>query len=179
MEFDEADVPGLLTSGTIDDVVLHEMGHVLGIGTLWNYRRTLLTGSGTSDPFFIGDRARVEFPAVGGIIFSGNVVPVENQGGAGTRDAHWRNSVFGRELMQGYAAAGGMPLSRVTAASLADLGYVIAIANADPFRLAGSLRAGPTVQIPLMNDMLDGPLYEVSPGNSNPRLVKAGAAREK
>ncbi len=179
MEFDEADVPGLLTSGTIDDVVLHEMGHVLGIGTLWSYRRTLLTGAGTSDPFFIGDRARVEFPAIGGTIFSGSVVPVENQGGAGTRDAHWRNSVFGRELMQGYAVTGGMPLSRVTAASLADLGYTIAIANADPFRLAGSLRAGPTVQIPLVNDMLDGPLYEVSPGNSKPRLVKAGAAREK
>ena len=81
--------------------------------------------------------------------------------------------------MQGFASAGGMPLSRVTAASLADLGYVIAIGNADPFRLAGSLRAGPTVQIPLANDVLDGPLYEVSPGNSKPRLVRAGSARQK
>lgn len=179
MEFDEADVPGLLNTGTIDDVVLHEMGHVLGIGTLWSYRRTLLTGSGTSDPFFTGASARAEFPTIGGAIFSGSVVPVENQGGAGTRDAHWRNSVFGRELMQGFASAGGMPLSRVTAASLADLGYVIAIGNADPFRLAGSLRAGPTVQIPLANDVLDGPLYEVSPGNSKPRLVRAGSARQK
>lgn len=179
MEFDEADMPSLLNSGTIDDVVLHEMGHVLGIGTLWNYRRTLLTGAGSSDPFFIGAGARAEFPGIGGAIYSGNIVPVENQGGAGTRDSHWRNSLFGRELMQGYASAGGMPLSRVTAASLADLGYVIAIGNADSFRLAGSLRGGLTPQVMLDNDMYTGPLFEVSPASSNPRLVRVGVARQK
>jgi len=179
MEFDQDDLPGLLNSGTIDDVVLHEMGHVLGIGTLWDFRRSLLTGAGTSDPFFTGAGARAEFPGIGGAIFSGNTVPVENQGGAGTRDSHWRNSLFGRELMQGFASAGGMPLSRVTAASLADMGYVIAIGNADSFRLAGSLRSGLSVQVPLENDTYTGPLYEVGPGSSNPRLVRAAAARQK
>ena len=81
--------------------------------------------------------------------------------------------------MQGYASAGGMPLSRVTAASLADLGYVIAIGNADSFRLAGSLRDALAVQVLLDNDISTGPIYEVSPGNSNARLVKAGVARQK
>ncbi len=167
MEFDEADLPSLLTSGIIDDVVLHEMGHVLGIGTLWNYRRTLLTGSGSSDPFFTGSGAVAEFPSIGGATYLGTPVPVENAGGAGTRDSHWRNTVFGRELMQGYAAAGGMPLSRVTAASLGDLGYVVNIDNADPFRLAGSLVSGFSngfgTQILLDNDIKDIPLYEVGP----------------
>ncbi len=178
MEFDQDDLPGLLSSGTIDDVVLHEMGHVLGIGTLWDFRRTLLTGAGTSDPFFTGAGARAEFPGIGGAIFSGSVVPVEDMYGAGTRDAHWRNSVFGRELMQGFASAGGMPLSRVTAASLADLGYVININNADVFRLAGSLRNGPDVQIPLGNDIADIPLYEVD-ANGGRRLIRPASARKK
>ncbi len=179
MEFDQDDLPGLLNSGTIDDVVLHEMGHVLGIGTLWNYRRTLLSGAGTTDPFFTGAGARAEFPAIGGVIYSGNIVPAENQGGAGTRDSHWRNSLFGRELMQGYASAGGMPLSRVTAASLADLGYVIAIGNADSFRLAGSLRESFGAQIALDNDLSTGAMYEVSPGNSIGRVVRAEMPRKK
>ncbi len=160
MEFDQADMPNLLNSGTIDDVVLHEMGHVLGIGTLWEFRRTLLAGAGTADPFFTGVGARAEFPGIGGGIFSGNPVPVENSGGAGTRDSHWRNAVFGRELMQGFAAAGGMPLSRVTAASLADLGYTVNLSAADPFRLAGALRSTFDDLIPLDNDIADIPLYE-------------------
>jgi len=163
MEFDEADLPSLLTSGVIDDVVLHEMGHVLGIGTLWNYRRTLLTGAGGFDPFFAGAGAIAEFPSIGGAIYSGTPIPVENLGGAGTRDSHWRNSIFGRELMQGYAASGGMPLSRVTAASLGDLGYVVNVNNADSFRLAGSLRSGFGTQTLLDNDIKDIPLYEVGP----------------
>ena len=172
MEFDEADLPGLLSSGVIDDVVLHEMGHVLGIGTLWNYQRSLLTGAGTSDPYFTASGALAEFPSIGGVIYAGTPVPVENQGGAGTRDSHWRNSVFGRELMQGYAASGGMPLSRVTAASLGDLGYVVNVNNADPFRLAGALRSGASTQILLENDIKDIPLYEVGRGGI-PILMRA------
>jgi hypothetical protein len=177
MEFDEADLPSLLTSGIIDDVVLHEMGHVLGIGTLWNYRRTLLTGAGSTDPFFTGTGATAEFPGIGGTIYSGNPVPVENSGGTGTRDSHWRNSVFGRELMQGYAAAGGMPLSRVTAASLGDLGYVVNINNADPFRLAGALRSSAGVQTLLDNDIKDMPLYEVGP--SGVPIIMRNSIRQK
>ncbi len=36
MDFDAADVPAMLTSGIIDDVVLHEMAHAIGFGVLWN-----------------------------------------------------------------------------------------------------------------------------------------------
>jgi hypothetical protein len=42
-------------------------------------------------------------------------VPVESSGGSGTRDAHWRESVFTNELMTGYAGPGrDLPLSRMT-----------------------------------------------------------------
>eukprot|EP01026_Neomeris_dumetosa_P012015 TRINITY_DN142348_c0_g1_i1.p3 TRINITY_DN142348_c0_g1~~TRINITY_DN142348_c0_g1_i1.p3 ORF type:complete len:128 (+),score=12.79 TRINITY_DN142348_c0_g1_i1:28-411(+) len=36
MQFDSADVDMMVENGTFSSVILHEMGHVLGIGTLWN-----------------------------------------------------------------------------------------------------------------------------------------------
>jgi len=173
MEFDQDDLPGLLTNGTIDDVVLHEMGHVLGIGTLWNFAgRRLLSGSGGVDPFFTGVAARAEFPSIGGAIYSGTPVPVENTGSAGTRDSHWRNSIFNRELMQGFAASGGMPLSRVTAASLTDLGYVVNLNAADAFRLPGAslMEAFPGSMTVLENDVANTPLYEFGSDGSRRKI---------
>ncbi|MEY9156351.1 leishmanolysin [Bradyrhizobium japonicum] len=41
-------------------------------------------------------------------------VPVENTGGEGTVDSHWRDTVFGAELMTGFVNQGGNPMSRVT-----------------------------------------------------------------
>src|SRR4051794_6205534 len=49
-------------------------------------------------------------------------VPVENTGGPGTRDSHWREAVFGNELMTGFVGPAGNPLSRTTVGSLQDLG---------------------------------------------------------
>ena len=34
MKFDSADVRGLIDNGKFKDVIVHEMGHVLGVGTL-------------------------------------------------------------------------------------------------------------------------------------------------
>ena len=178
MEFDQDDMPGLIANGTIDDVVLHEMGHVLGIGTLWNFRRGLLSGSGGTDPFFTGPRARVEFANLPGSFYTGTPVPVENSGGAGTRDSHWRANVFGRELMQGYARAGGMPLSKVTAASLADLGYQVLLNNADPFSLASAaLRKDAQLVLSLENDIADIPLKVVD-SHGNQTLLRPSGKKE-
>jgi hypothetical protein len=169
VELDSADVDDLVERRLLDAVVLHELGHVLGIGTLWNYRRTLLTGSGTDDPFFTGVEARAAFAGVGGTLYDGEPVPVENSGAQGTRDVHWRASVFGRELMQGFAIPGGMPLSRVTIGSLADLGYIVALHKADAFSLFAALRSGASLDagIVLGHDVGNTPLYEVDRrGNS-------------
>src|SRR5206468_4913919 len=35
MRFDTADVANLESAGQFDEVILHEMGHVLGFGTIW------------------------------------------------------------------------------------------------------------------------------------------------
>ncbi len=36
MTFDSSDFAQLNTTGIIDDVVLHEMAHAIGFGSLWN-----------------------------------------------------------------------------------------------------------------------------------------------
>ena len=66
-------------------------------------------------------------------------VPVENTGGPGTMNSHWRESVFMNELMSGFIAAPGNPLSRVTVASLQDLGYVVDLSAAEPYALPNLL----------------------------------------
>jgi hypothetical protein len=173
-ELDSDDVETMQSRGVLDDVVLHELGHVLGIGTLWNYKRSLLVGAGTDNPYFTGSSARTAFNAAGGTLFTGDAVPVENSGSTGTRDAHWRGSIFGAELMQGFAQAGGMPLSRVTIASLADLGYTVSFNRADRFSLFAAVRMGGTNSAPPMelgDDIGRAPLFEVDRQGGH-RLVR-------
>lgn len=140
MTFDSADVAMLEAGGTFEAVILHEMGHVLGIGTLWNiafgplpYPAPLLIGAGTADPYFSGATAIAQFNANGGGVYMGTPIPVENTGGPGTRDGHWRESVMGRELMTGFVSLVSNPLSAITVGSLADAGYMVSYANADPY----------------------------------------------
>jgi hypothetical protein len=131
MEFDTADMASMEANGTLMAVVMHEMGHVLGVGTIWS-SLGLISGRGTTNPTFTGAQATAAYNQ----IFSTNVsgVPVENTGGGGTRDAHWRESILKNELMTGWTGPGTiMPLSRVTVASLADMGYTVNLAMADPY----------------------------------------------
>lgn len=130
MQFDTADLASLESSGQLYSVILHEMGHVLGIGTIWA-AKGLLAGAGTSNPRFTGAQATAAYNALFGT--NATAVPVENSGGSGTRDSHWRESVFNNELMTGYLNAGSNPLSRVTIASLADLGYQVNLNAADSY----------------------------------------------
>jgi hypothetical protein len=142
MELDEADVADLEASGVLEDVIVHEMGHVLGFGTLWNVSANhLLVGAGGFDPFFDGLAAITAFNALGGEVRTGSKVPVENTGGIGTRDAHWRESVHNAELMTGWIEGGGAPnpLSAITIGSLADMGFVVDMTAADPYLLFNPL----------------------------------------
>lgn len=136
MQFDSADLARMEADGTLDDVIAHEMGHVLGIGTIWT-NKGLLAGAGTSNPTFRGKGAMREFGTLMG--GAAQPVPVENRGGAGTADSHWRESVFGRELMTGIVAGPGNPMSRLTIASLADLGYQVNLAAAEAYTLPSHL----------------------------------------
>lgn len=132
MSFDTADLAEMETQGTLVDVITHEMGHVIGIGTIWDHKG-LLKGAGTQNPRFTGTGAQKAFGELKGR--GPTPVPVENDGGAGTRDSHWRETVFRNELMSGFIGEAGNPISALTVASLADLGYVVDEDAAEPYEL--------------------------------------------
>ncbi|MGY5846473.1 leishmanolysin-related zinc metalloendopeptidase [Salegentibacter sp. HM20] len=123
MYFDEADLDFLDELDLFEDVIVHEMGHVLGVGTLWNFQERILREGPASNPYFNGKTANVHWQAEGGT----DLLPVENQGGAGTALSHWRESILRNELMTGYLNLGVNPLSRITAGSMRDLGYGTAV----------------------------------------------------
>ena len=137
MQFDTADLTDLENSGQLQDVILHEMGHVLGIGTVWQADGLLQNpsnGDGVTDTRFTGAGATAEYNTRFSNTETG--VPVENTGGPGTADSHWRESVFNNELMTGFLNAGSNPISRMTTASLQDLGYVVNLNASDAYLVA-------------------------------------------
>jgi hypothetical protein len=145
MTFDTDDLDDLVSFDLLEEVVVHEMGHVLGIGTLWPVQGLLAepVSQGGTDPHFTGAQAITAFNAAGGTDYPDQKVPVETEGGPGTEDSHWRESVFDNELMTGFINLGANPLSAITVRSLADQGYTVNPAGADPYTLAlPGLRAG-------------------------------------
>ena len=165
MRFDLDDVDALTANGRLPAVVLHEMLHVIGIGTLWR-TRDMLVGSNTIDPRFIGLLAGAQCIASGGLTdCSDGRVPVENSGGTGTAEVHWRESVFDREVMTGFVEQNSdMPFSTVSIASLQDLGYLVNLLSADPFQIVPpapvSPRLSPRVLPPW--ESVSIPQYEVT-----------------
>jgi hypothetical protein len=149
MVFDSDNIDQLIGSG-LDAVILHEMAHVFGFGTIWEDKQ-LLVGAcpASSTPSFIGQSSQQGFLAalVPGGVYSNPIVPVEGDGacGDGTRDGHWSESVMRNELMTGFLSAGTNPLSAITSASLRDMGYVVNDVPSDPYTVpsvTASLRAG-------------------------------------
>lgn len=166
MRFDSHDIPSLLADGRLGEVILHEMLHVVGIGTLWR-SSGLLFGGGTSDPRFGGSLARAACIRLGGLQQCGvGGVPVENTGGGGTIEVHWRESTFDAELMTGFAEdSPGMPMSEMTIFSLEDLGFQVNGFAADEFTLPPPAPAAPRlgrVVAPAW-ESVEIPRYEVTP----------------
>ncbi len=149
MIFDSANIDQLIGNG-LDAVILHEMAHVFGFGTIWDDKGLLVGACPTSStPSFIGQSSQQGFLAaiVPGGVYSDPIVPVEGDGacGDGTRDGHWSESVMGNELMTGFLSAGTNPLSAITSASLRDMGYVVNDVPSDPYTVpsvAPALRTG-------------------------------------
>lgn len=141
MQFDSADIDALTGGGSLQEVITHEMMHVLGFGVLWE-DRGLVSGAGTPDPRYTGAQGRQGCVDVGGTITCASSVPLENQGGAGTVESHWRETTFGNELMTGFIDQSPNLISKMTVGSLADLGYVVNHADFDEYSLGlGALRA--------------------------------------
>lgn len=147
MEFDTADLVALEEDEQLIDTIVHEMGHVLGIGTNWEFSSFYdLLDYQTSDgqacafasgfsfgPVYTGLGGWAGYVGLGG---SGEDVPVEDGGGRGTRCGHWDEETFGNELMTGFLDQGtDNPLSELTVRSLTDIGYEVDPSQAEPYFL--------------------------------------------
>ncbi len=160
MRLDEADLSSLSAS-RVDALVLHEMLHVVGLGTIWA-DNGLLAGDGTADARFTGPSARTACANVAlGTTTCAVDVPVHSADGEGSAYSHWRESTFTNELMTPLLGAGASPLSAMSIQSLADLGYSVSSSPADPFTLASGLR---------LADPEDGPAPVVLPTPLRPKF---------
>ena len=179
MRFDVDDMERLEENGDMEEVILHEMGHVLGIGTLWRTFDLLVNPSlavtGSPDTHFSGALAIAAFDEAGGTHYQGAKVPVENRAGPGSGDSHWRESVLDHELMTPYQNGGvADPLSAITIQSLADLGYKVNPALAEPYLLPGVAAVAepdPTRKIEYGDDILRGPIIVVDPDGRIVRVI--------
>ncbi len=106
---------------------LHEIGHVLGFGTVWAELGFYQNPRG-GDEHFSGPLAIAAFDDAGGRGYTGKKVPLDDP-------AHWRVPELSGELMVPH---GGGSLSAITVQSMADLGYGVDVAQADPYMMPGA-----------------------------------------
>ena len=155
-----------VSQADVDELILHALGHLLGVsGPSWE-RLDLLRDPAHrtpgADAHFVGPEAIAAFVSAGGASYQGARVPVENDPTYGSVDSHWRESVLGNELMTTRLAAGTDYLSAITIQSLADIGYTVNIEEADRFILPGRSSASASAAegrnvIDLSDDVVAGP----------------------
>ncbi len=121
MNFDSADMQRMEENGSLFDVVLHEMAHVIGFGTLWDNNNLLnddeTYGNYIGEFGLAGYRQDSENP-------DASFIPVEQNGGTGTAGSHWDEAIDRNELMTGWLNYPTF-ISSATINSFADLGFVI------------------------------------------------------
>ncbi len=141
-------------------VLLHEIGHILGIGTFWGIDGSPLTSYVEDEQtkyYYTGENAVREYksylPAIADQLVG---IPVEDDGGTGTINVHpeegaegitssnsrYINGVFhpglDTELMTGWldSTPETTPLSRISLGFLADMGFIVDYDLAESYALA-------------------------------------------
>lgn len=129
---DAADFVGI-QPGLLGDAMAHQIGHVLGIGSLWE-AKGLMGASGYTGAFARSAFHGLAYP--GDTFFSQERVPVA--GGVGPVLGHWVN--VGAEMMNPHIER-AIRLSALSVAGLRDLGYQASDAAADPHGFVSYLRS--------------------------------------
>ena len=144
MIFDSDDLDNMYSQGYLYPVIVHEMAHAIGFGTLWDVNNLYPTSSGQYTGAAGLAAYRAEFVGQQNAAY----VPVELGGGAGTAGGHW-NEVDGGagptgivdkqgrdmeyELMTGWLnlPAASEFISQTTIHSFEDLGYTVLAGDAN------------------------------------------------
>ena len=160
--YDVADIDHLISVGSLAGLALHEIAH--GLGFSHGYLGRLGLTSARPEPHFSGPGARAAFDSAGGTGYTGAKVPMEAELN------HWSESVFEVELMTPRLEVGGLqPVSAITIAAMADIGYSVNVSLADSYTLPGARPAPPARDRPrqvfdLSNDVMRGPVTILDPG---------------
>jgi hypothetical protein len=152
MTFDIDDVDLLIADGIFEDVIVHEMAHALGFGSLWEQNRLIRPLGGVGLVQYTNGRHAIQQyrQELGNPV--AQFVPLEQRGGPGTALGHWpdvapffnaflrtEDQEFTKELMTGFAGDldpdTGLVVfpekfvSETTWGAMADLGWEVAGIN--------------------------------------------------
>jgi len=135
--FDVEDVVNLAAGGLLDEVAAHEIGHVLGFGTLFEDNNLLAIHSGT--PQYVGQHALEAYRAETGLTFA-EYIALERGGGAGTAGGHWsaeediiftnRDGLGTADLMTGFLSSAPY-FTNTTLMAFKDLHFQLASEEGD------------------------------------------------
>jgi hypothetical protein len=135
MQFDSADLANMESNGTLESVILHEMAHALGFGTLWELNGVYVNGTGQYKGAAGLAAYQAEFDPFA------SFVPVELGGDPGTPNHHWNEVDYGSgltgitdshgrdmrdELMTGWLNPSYF-VSKTTLQQFVDIGYDVAV----------------------------------------------------
>lgn len=126
----------------LSETAVHEIGHALGIGTIWWLDDRFHSDDDPMKSYFAGEHAVAAFRASLGFHYEGDVVPVYGSG-------HWNGRLLGEAFMDNYGYGGIERISTITVGALADLGYevdfsqghVCTVFNPDTFSFSPDRRA--------------------------------------
>jgi hypothetical protein len=143
---DAADVRYMISKGTFENVLVHEIAHCLGFGTTWElqtmlgtYLRQYITPRNQPSPwYFTRPEARIGHTEVTASSDAGDYPEIDSSDVSGTSRGHWSDARYNPELMTGYITSSYQPLSVLTLRSLMDIGYQVDLTQADGFRTRSS-----------------------------------------
>ena len=104
----------------------HELLHILGIGTLWDFKDLIENDNTANCRYLANSRAAEEFRAISGCP-SDFSIPIQP-----TSCSHWDRECFGDNELMRPSVSSSTILSRITLGSLQDLGWEIDLSTADP-----------------------------------------------